>query len=374
MTSFSRGVSPASPSSRWTALAAIWACAAVLLSVQALAMVPAGAPLSFSVWVVSQQIFRAVFWALLTPVVLRLRDAWPLEGPRRYGHLLVHLGFSIALMFAFWLLRIPALMLYDGQAAAVITWDSVVSSFNLRNLVDVVLYWSTLVGAWIYDLMRASQRHALDESELRARLAESELGALRQQVQPHFLFNALNAIGALVRLDRKHEAVHALSQLSALQRTLLESSGVPAVPLAQEIAFVERYLAIERLRFGERMQTAVTIDPAAAELPVPNLLLQPIVENAVKHGVARRTGPTRVSVHAVRLRGALRLVVRNDPPEADVPAGAGTGFGLRGARQRLERIYGARATLAFDAAHPDGVTVTIDLPTGPAPSSRPTSP
>lgn len=352
---------PVNPS-RWRPLAAIWACAAVLLSVQALAMMPAGASVGFELWVVSQQIARAFFWALLTPVVLRLREWLPLSGSRRYWHLGAHLALSLASMLVFWALRVPLLVWFNNQPLSALTPEILLSSFNPRNFIDPALYWCTFVGAWVMELLRAQQRLQVNESELRARLAESELGALRQQVQPHFLFNALNAIGALVRLERRQEAVHALAQLSALQRTLLESSGVPTVPLAQEIAFVERYLAIERLRFGERMQASVTIDPAAAEVAVPNLLLQPIVENAVKHGVARRTGPTRVSVHAVRLRGALRLVVRNDAPEADIPPGAGTGFGLRGARQRLARLYGDRASLHFDPAHPDGVTVTIDLP------------
>ena len=351
--------------SRWTALGAIWSCAAVLLSVQALAIVPPEAPWTFSLWIVAQQVARALFWALLTPFVLRLRGWLPLDGPRRYLHLLVHIGISFGLMFVFWCLRVPALLAIQQAPFSSLSLPAVVASFNLRNFVDVVLYWSTLVGAWIYEVLRDGERHAVNESELRARLAESELGALRQQVQPHFLFNALNAIAALVRLERRQEAVQALSQLSGLQRTLLESAGVPVVPLAQEIAFIERYLAVERLRFGDRMVASVSVDAAAAEVPVPNLLLQPIVENAVKHGVARRTGPTRVTVNAVRLRGVLRLVVRNDPPDPDQPAGPGTGFGLRGARQRLERLYGAAATLDFDPQHPDGVTVTIDLPLRP---------
>lgn len=352
------------PTSRWRALAAIWACAAVVLSVQALAMLPPGASLMFALWVVSQQVVRAAFWMALTPFVLRMRERLPLSGPRRYPHLAVHLFLSFALMILFLFLRVPLLAVVDSQRVHDLGWEKIIRETNLRNLIDVALYWCTIIGAWVYDVLRESERRAVNESELRARLAESELGALRQQVQPHFLFNALNAIGALVRLERKHEAVHALSQLSALQRTLLESSGVPTVPLAQEIAFVERYLDIERLRFGERMQVSVEIDPAVRDAAVPNLLLQPLVENAVKHGVARRTGPSRVSLSATRERDLLRIVVRNDPPEADVPAGAGTGFGLRGARVRLERLYGAAARLHYDPAGAEGVTVTIELPLG----------
>jgi two-component system LytT family sensor kinase len=359
---------PASPS-RWPALAAIWACVAVVLCVQAWATLPAGANAGFTAWVMIQQVGRALFWALLTPVVVRLRERLPLHGPRRYAHLVAHLAFAVAGMVSFWALRVPVMLWINDLPFTQLTLEVFVSSFNPRNLVDVALYWCAFVGAWVFGLLEARQRHEVNEAELRMRLAESELGALRQQVQPHFLFNALNAIGALVRLDRKREAVHALAQLSALQRTLLESAGVPAVPLAQEIAFVERYLAIEQLRFGERMAVTISVDAAAAEVPVPNLLLQPIVENAVKHGVARRSGPTRVSVNAVRLRGALRLVVRNDPPEADVAAGPGTGFGLRGARERLERLYAGRAALHFDPSHPDGVTVTLDLPLSPTPSA-----
>lgn len=341
----------------------MWACVGVLLGVQALAMVPEGATTGFKVWVVSQQFARAAFWMLLTPWLARLRRRWPCAGPWRYLHLAGHLALSLVLMFVFWAARVPVFRLIGGPPLDGL--HDLLLSFNLRNFVDVVLYWSTLVGVWVYELMRAEERHAVNESELRARLAETELGALRQQVQPHFLFNALNAISALVRLDRRPEAVQALAQLSALQRSLLESAGVPAVPLAQEIAFVERYLAIERLRFGERLVARVVCDPAAAELPVPNLLLQPLVENAVKHGVARRTAPCRVEVSVERRADTLRLIVRNDPPDADQAAAPGTGFGLRGTRQRLERLHGARARVDF-AVTADAVTVTLELPLPPA--------
>jgi hypothetical protein len=351
---------------RWPVIFSIWTCVAVALTLQAWATIPAGTmPLTIA-WIESQQLARALFWALLTPVVLRLREALPLSGPRRYMHFLAHAGLSVVGLAVFFAWRVP---IYLWLAKMEFAWSLLAAGFNPRNLIDIVCYWGIMLGGWLLDQLAESRRRALAEAELREKLAQAELAALRQQVQPHFLFNALNAIAALVRADRRTEAVNMIAQLSSLQRALLEGVGVAQVPLEREIAFVEKYLAVERLRFGERMQVQIEIDPACRHVLVPNLLLQPLVENAVKHGIARRIGPGRVRVVALGHRDRLQLTVCNDPPDDGTPAGEGTGFGLASTRDRLARLYGGRGQLRFQTGHVEGIVVTVELPLAAGPAA-----
>lgn len=196
----------------------------------------------------------------------------------------------------------------------------------------------------------------------RGRPAAAELRRLQRQLPSHFLYNALNAIGALVRLQRNDQAVRALTQLGQLHRHMLENTDAPFVPLAREIRFIEDYLGLERLRFGDRLQVALEVEAGTEGAFIPNLLLQPLVENAVKHGVARRTGASRVLLRVVRGNGRLHVVVRNDPATVPEPVTEGTGFGLRSVHRRLVGLYGDRAHFAFIPDHPEGVTVTLEIP------------
>ncbi|WP_438480878.1 sensor histidine kinase [Oleiharenicola lentus] len=197
---------------------------------------------------------------------------------------------------------------------------------------------------------------------MRTRLAESELFALQQRTQPHFLFNALNAISALVRENRNDQAVQAIARLGALQRTLLEHADDTLVSLAEEIMFIKHYLSLEQLRFGERLHATIEVDADVEGVPLPSLLLQPLVENAVKHGVARRTGISRVIVRVTHEDDCLRVMVRNDPPDLTHAVGIGTGFGLRAVCQRLIGVYGDSASFYFAPDDPQGVTVTLTIP------------
>lgn len=184
-------------------------------------------------------------------------------------------------------------------------------------------------------------------------------------LQSHFLFNVLNSISALVRAGRNDEAADALAGLARLHAAIVEQAGAPQVRLAWELGIIQRYLDLERLRFGDHLQLSIEIGPGAGDAPVPPLLLLPLVENAVKHGVARRDGGGGVAVRAFREGDRLRIVVRNDAGAPGAPPAAGTGFGLRSVYQRLTAAYGDDARLAYIPDHPDGVTVTLELPFKP---------
>jgi len=183
------------------------------------------------------------------------------------------------------------------------------------------------------------------------------------------LFMALNSISMLVR-DRKQEAaVKTIAGLSDLLRYVLDEAADQEVTLRRELEFIERYLAIEQIRFPDRLR--VNIDPAENTLDalVPNLLLQPLVENAIRHGVSRSADPTTISISAAEKNGVLLLRVSDDGPglAGEPPHGDGTGLGIGNTRKRLAQLYGESQTLSLDEAEPRGAVVTVSLPLHSAP-------
>ncbi len=234
-----------------------------------------------------------------------------------------------------------------------------------------LLAWSGLYfGIKYHQELQAERERSLAAEAL---VREAHLNALRYQLNPHFLFNTLNAISTLVVEARTREAGQMISRLSDFLRITLESADVPEVTLAEELDFARQYLAIEQIRFGERLSVRVDIEPDALPVPVPALILQPIVENAIRHGIAPRKTPGVVEISA-RVEGAsLRIRITNDGPVAGASAPAGPGVGLANIRARLERLYDQDAGLELEPAKDSGVVVTLTLPatrTTPAPASK----
>lgn len=238
-----------------------------------------------------------------------------------------------------------------------------------------ILLWNALMGSWIYlmvagisyairtqQTLRSEARAAADAREL---AQQAQLSALRARVNPHFLFNALHSVGALVATDPAR-ADRALERLGDLLRYVLGADEV--VPLRHEWRFTHDYLALEHLRLGDRLRVDAHVDEDAQEVGVPPLILQPLVENAVRHGVANRADGGRIELTARVTSGRLRLRVANDwlPPndaalEPDVPRAVSSGVGLDSVRRRLEALYGDRASLRVDRSA-TGYEVTILLP------------
>jgi LytS/YehU family sensor histidine kinase len=184
------------------------------------------------------------------------------------------------------------------------------------------------------------------------------------QLQPHFLFNTLHSISALMHRDVE-AADRMLTRLSDLLRLTLESASTPEVPLSRELDFLDAYLEIQQTRFEERLEVVRDIDPLALDALVPNLLLQPLVENAIRHGVANRTTGGRVEISARRENGRLTLSVRDDGP--GLSPNAGQGVGLSNTRARLEHLYGEAQSLALANDPAGGVRVTVVAPYRSAP-------
>jgi LytS/YehU family sensor histidine kinase len=253
---------------------------------------------------------------------------------------------------------------------------------------DVLIYGAIaaleVARAYAADARRREREAAalaLRAARLETGLAEARLHALAGQLQPHFLFNALNAISAYTE-DEPRRARRLMAQLGELLRASLDHAARPEVTLAQELAFLEAYLGVERARFEDRLTVAVRADPAVLGACVPVFLLQPLVENAIKHGIVRRTAHGRVDVEARREGDRLRLRVRDDG--VGLPGGwrldRDAGVGLRNAAERLERLYPGAHRLHVAPRPGGGVTVEVAIPfraesasasTGASSSARP---
>jgi hypothetical protein len=194
------------------------------------------------------------------------------------------------------------------------------------------------------------QERRLAEANMSAQ--QAQLAALRYQLNPHFLFNALNSISALIVTGRNKDAESMTSRLSKFLRSSLNADPTELIPLDEELALTEEYLDIESVRFGDRLKVAVDCAEQACSALVPSFLVQPLVENAVKHAVARSRAPIEIEVHAALEGSALRIQVANCLPasECDEPAATGSGVGLANVRHRLEAVYGQRATLTAGPA------------------------
>jgi two-component sensor histidine kinase len=227
----------------------------------------------------------------------------------------------------------------------------------------IPIYWAIVCVTWVvsyYQQLRERQRRTL---ELEARLMQSNLQTLKAQLQPHFLFNTLNAIASLVR--RKPDAAEEMiGSLSDFLRTTLDTAQQHEVPLRREIEFLDLYLGIQQARFGERLRILKEIDPAALDVTVPALILQPLVENSVRHGIEpRETGGT-ILIRALRHENSLRLDVRDDGEglRAGQLAALREGVGLSNTKARLQELYGDAHRFHIKLNADGGLTVAVELP------------
>jgi two-component system LytT family sensor kinase len=232
---------------------------------------------------------------------------------------------------------------------------------------DASAYYTLVLVAWSLLYMGITHYGRLEEQRARTLRAEAlgdraRLQALRYQVSPHFLFNTLNAISTLVVDHRAADASRMIARLSDFLRYTLEGSDSEEIPLSEEIDFVRRYLEIEHVRFGDRLAIDIAVDPATHSAAVPSLILQPLVENAVRHAIARNAAGGRVGVAASRRDDVLQLTVQDDGPgilSSDVGA---EGIGLRNTRSRLRHLYGEAYRLDLVPREDRGVTVVVELP------------
>jgi len=308
---------------------------------------------------VAYQVLRWNAWFALTPLIGWLASRFPLVPPTARA-IAVHAFAALAISpihSAWWAMLLVVVRPYDamGTREFAVAFRGVALSGLAEQL---LMYGGVLTAhhaALYYRKYRERERLA---ARLEASLAEARLHALELQLQPHFLFNTLNSISALVRTARQGEAVTMIAGLSDLLRYSLEHAGEQRVALATELAIIERYLEIERLRFPDRMAFEIDAPAEVRRAAVPTLLLQPLVENAIRHGIARSAGPGRVVIRARRDGAALCLEVFNTGALA---ADHRAGVGLRNTLDRLRHLY--RADQRFELRAGDGgVIAAVRLP------------
>jgi len=299
-------------------------------------------------------------WGGLSLFIVRLARRFPLERGRWPRSLAVHVGAALlctsahAAVFA----AFQRLMI---RPAAQLPYDEVFV-LRLQNTfhLGMLTYGAILATAAAVQFYGAYRRRELLTSRLEAQLSQAQLQALKARLHPHFLFNTLNAITSLIRTDPEH-AEEALVELSELLRQALETDRAQEVSLRRELSFTRRYLALEQLRFEGGLAVEFDVPEALLDARVPNLSLQPLVENAVRHGVARNEGGGCVSIRAAADGEALVLRVRDDGPGLP-DGGLREGIGLSATRARLERLYGQRARLALATRPEGGAEATLTLP------------
>ena len=303
----------------------------------------------------------AVLWTLVTVAGVALTRRFPLDRGRWLRHGLVLLGAGLVVIPA----RNVALATI-ASAGDALRSDVDFGYLFVSSVRDDLYIWGLIVFA--VQAVRHARRlreREVAQAHVEAQLAEAQLRTLKGQLQPHFLFNTLHAIAALVH-DDPPRAGAMVEDLSELLRSTLAHREAQEVPLRDEVATLRPYLAIEQARFGDRLAVAVDVAPEAEDALVPHLLLQPLVENAVRHGIAPRRGPGRVGVTARVEAGEVRLSVADDGVGMERPARPGA-IGLANTRARLSHLYGDAHRFAIDSAPGEGTRVEIALPFRAAP-------
>jgi two-component system LytT family sensor kinase len=225
-------------------------------------------------------------------------------------------------------------------------------------------YWTSVGAFYAFHYYQKARQQELTAVQLQASLTEARLQMLRCQLNPHFLFNTLNAMSVLVLKGEQETVMEMLVRLSDLLRMTLDETRPQKVPLEEELTLVDRYLAIQAVRFENRLTIERHVAPETAAALVPSMILQPVLENAIEHGVAAECGPSWIAIQTSRENGRLRLEVSDSGPgfHSALPARSGQGIGLVNTRARLEQLYGANQRIEYGRSASGGAAVTIVIP------------
>jgi len=305
-------------------------------------------------------------WALATPLVLRLGRRYSPARWRSFSTWGVHLSACAAasVVAAAWTALLEVLLnpwsKIPGPGRFAPVWSE---RFYNGILSSILLYGTILLISHMLDSAERLAHQQTETARLNEQLSKAQLNALRRQIEPHFLFNTLNAIAGLVRENRNDAAVSMIAGLSDFLRRVLEDSDRQQVPLGEELDFMQKYLDIQKVRFAERLQFRVDIPLELFPAQVPSLILQPLVENAIKHGIAKRVQGGTIRIGASRFHGRLTLNVYNDGPclAADWEQSR-SGIGLSNLRTRLRGLYGDAFELSMWNQDPGGVEISVSLP------------
>ena len=314
-----------------------------------------------------------LLWLFFLPVVVWLSLRFPLERPQALFQIGIHLAacaLIIAVSQAAYRTFMPLPPLPPNAAQVPLRemgWP------GMRAAPDILIYLATMSACVAFAHFRKSQERERRAIELEARLAQAKLRALRMQINPHFLFNTLNAISALVHTS-PHTADDMITDLSELFRVSLESSEEQEIPLSRELELLQHYLAIEQRRFGKRLRVEQNVAPEILNALVPTLILQPLVENAIRHGIESCADVGKIAIHARRDGGKITLSISDNgkkPVDFSLVENklGRQGIGLANTQARLQQLYGEAQSFSVGQGGLGGWTVEIKMPFRPTPQT-----
>ncbi|HET6175394.1 MAG TPA: histidine kinase [Candidatus Sulfotelmatobacter sp.] len=353
-------------SPRWFWIAAIWGGLGLFDATQTVLAMRAEGMHHNWVRLFFTLLFSWLPWILATPLALHLGRRYPPSQWRRVYPFVVHLAAcaGIGLMFAAWVTMWESLLnpwaASPGPGPFLQVW---VPKFYGGLLSYLVLYSVTLLVGHLLDSREKLAVQQTETARLNEQLSKAQLNALRRQIEPHFLFNTLNAIAGLVREGRDDAAVSMIAGLSDFLRRVVADSDRQQVPLGEELEFTQKYLDIQKVRFAERLQFTVDVPAELLSAQIPSLILQPMVENAIKHGIAKRAHGGAIRIAASRNNGTLTLRVYNDGPSLPLePETNPSGIGILNVRTRLQSLYGDGFELSLRNHKPGGVEASVSVP------------
>jgi two-component system LytT family sensor kinase len=346
----------------WVYIAAIWGCVGLVQATQTVFDMRLAGMHHAWLKLFLMQVIAWLPWALATPLVIRLGRKFPLD---RLANAFLHLAVAavIAALSAFWETSLEAQLSPWAPDATpgpfLATWLN--KSYS-GYLISLVVYALIITLNSLLDSRQKLSRQQTETARLNEQLSIAQLNALRRQIEPHFIFNALNCIAGMVREHQNAGAVDMIAALSDVLRRLTRESSEAQTSLAQELEFAEKYFQICKMRFAERLNVVLEIPDRLRAAQVPSLILQPLIENAVKHGIAQLAQGGTVQVAAHCEHDTLNLSVYNDGPPLDENWQCGPGVGLSNMRARLQLMFGANAALSLTSAGGGGVNVAVTLP------------
>jgi sensor histidine kinase YesM len=305
-------------------------------------------------------------WALATPLVLWLVRRFPIDKQNWPRNILAHLLASTLLIFIIGLISHVIVYLNYGRPMGRTYTFANSLRFAVSNYTEGMgVYLLIVFLTYAYSYYQRYRQGELRASQLEAQLSQAQLQALKMQLHPHFLFNTLHSISALLHKDTE-AARKMIARLGDFLRLTLENSGTQEVTLKEEMEFLRCYLEIERIRFQDRLTTRVFIDPQALDSRLPNLILQPIVENAIRHAIAPRSTPGEIEIRAKQEDGFLRIQILDNgpglPTNRSVDSLFKKGLGLTNTLARLDRLYGTQHRFEIVNNPGGGLAVTLEIP------------
>lgn len=310
-------------------------------------------------------------WALLTPAILWSGRRFPIERRNRFRrtalHFLFSLGFTI-IQLALESAILPRFGVFPSVMMGYLSTFVFLTVLGFHSGIFIYFIMLGIQSGFRYyrqylERQREALRLELHATELQSQLMRAQLSVLKMQLQPHFLFNTLNAIMTLVRQQKMEQAEEMLARLSDLLRCVLEDVEAQEVPLRRELEYLRLYLYIEQARFQDRLRVEISADPAILDAALPQMGLQPIVENAIRHGIGRSSAAGLIRIGASRVDDRLELWVQDDGPGFQlVNSFTDSGIGLANTKERLRQLYGADANLRIENGRQGGAVVTMTLP------------